>query len=242
VVPARQDIPLILALDAHDLAEAREIVASMRSVLKYLKIGPRLWVQGGAPFVDEIRNQGFEVFLDLKLHDIPNTVAAAVDALADLGLWALTVHSAGGKAMLEAAVSARDDAGSETVLLGVSVLTSIDEQAWQPVCPGCSLTEAIISRTSLCAESGVDGLVCSPLDLAMVKKVAGENLVTVVPGIRPWKSKDDQKRAATAMEAIREGADYLVVGRPIIQAENPLEAVSSIFDQIEEGFRCRKQR
>lgn len=242
MVPSRKDIPLILALDSHDLGEAREIAASMRSVLRYLKIGPRLWVQGGAPFVEEIRTQGFEVFLDLKLHDIPNTVAGAVDALADLGLWALTIHSAGGKAMLEAAVSARDDAGSETVLLGVSVLTSLDEQAWKPVCPGCSLTEAITSRTRLCADSGLDGLVCSPLDLAMVKEVAGESLVTVVPGIRPWKSRDDQKRAATAMEATRDGADYLVVGRPIIQAENPLEAVSSIMEQIEEGFRCRKQR
>ncbi len=241
-MPSRIDAPLILALDAHDVGEARQIAASMRSVLKYLKIGPRLWVQGGAGFVEEIRAQGFEVFLDLKLHDIPNTVAAAVDALSDLGLWALTLHSAGGKAMLEAAVSARDDAGSETVLLGGSVLTSIDEQAWKPVCPGCSLAEAIRSRTRLCADSGLDGIVCAPPDLAVVKEIAGESLVTIVPGIRPWKSKDDQKRAATAMEAIREGADYLVVGRPIIQAENPLAAVSSIFEQIEEGFRCRKQR
>ena len=241
-MPSRIDAPLILALDSHDIGEARQIAASMRSVLKYLKIGPRLWVQGGAGFVEEIRAQGFEVFLDLKLHDIPNTVAAAVDALSDLGLWALTLHSAGGKAMLEAAVSARDDAGSETVLLGVSVLTSIDEQAWKPVCPGCSLAEAIRSRTRLCADSGLDGIVCAPPDLAVVKEIAGESLVTIVPGIRPWKSKDDQKRAATAMEAIREGADYLVVGRPIIQAENPLAAVSSIFEQIEEGFRCRKQR
>ena len=241
-MPSRTDAPLILALDAHDVGEARQIAASMRSVLKYLKIGPRLWVQGGAGFVEEIRAQGFEVFLDLKLHDIPNTVAAAVDALSDLGLWALTLHSAGGKAMLEAAVSARDDAGSETVLLGVSVLTSIDEQAWKPVCPGCSLSEAIRSRTRLCADSGLDGIVCAPPDLAVVKEIAGESLVTIVPGIRPWKSKDDQKRAATAMEAIRDGADYLVVGRPIIQAENPLAAVSSIFEQIEEGFRCRKQR
>lgn len=241
-MPSRINAPLILALDAHDVGEARQIAASMRSVLKYLKIGPRLWVQGGTGFVEEIRAQGFEVFLDLKLHDIPNTVAAAVDALSDLGLWALTLHSAGGKAMLEAAVSARDDAGSETVLLGVSVLTSIDEQAWKPVCPGCSLAEAIRSRTRLCSDSGLDGIVCAPLDLAVVKEIAGESLVTIVPGIRPWKSKDDQKRAATAMEAIREGADYLVVGRPIIQAENPLAAVSSIFEQIEEGFRCRKQR
>ena len=241
-MPSRIDAPLILALDSHDIGEARQIAASMRSVLKYLKIGPRLWVQGGAGFVEEIRAQGFEVFLDLKLHDIPNTVAAAVDALSDLGLWALTLHSAGGKAMLEAAVSARDDAGSETVLLGVSVLTSIDEQAWKPVCPGCSLAEAIRSRTRLCADSGLDGILCAPPDLAVVKEIAGESLVTIVPGIRPWKSKDDQKRAATAMEAIREGADYLVVGRPIIQAENPLAAVSSIFEQIEEGFRCRKQR
>lgn len=233
--------PLILALDTHDLQEAREFLAPLRSVLRYVKVGPRLWTLGGAPFVNEIRDQGFDVFLDLKLHDIPNTVAAAVDAMADLGLWALTLHSGGGKTMLEAAVSARDDAESEMVLLGVSVLTSLDQPAWDRVCPGCSLNEAIKSRTELCAESGMDGLVCSPLDLAMVRQAAGESLITVVPGVRPWKVSDDQKRSATPAEAICSGADYLVVGRPIIQAEDPLSAVSSIFDQIEEGFRCRKK-
>lgn len=233
--------PLILALDTHDLREAREFLARMCSVLRYVKVGPRLWTLGGAPFVNEICSQGFDVFLDLKLHDIPNTVAAAVDAMSDLGLWALTLHSGGGKAMLEAAVSARDDAESEMVLLGVSVLTSLDQQAWERVCPGCSLDEAIKSRALLCAESGMDGLVCSPLDLAMVRQSAGESLITVVPGVRPWKVSDDQKRSATPAEAICNGADYLVVGRPIIQAEDPFSAVSSIFEQIEEGFRCRKK-
>lgn len=230
-----------MALDTHDLREAREFLAPMRSVLRYVKVGPRLWTLGGAPFVNEICSQGFDVFLDLKLHDIPNTVAAAVDAMSDLGLWALTLHSGGGKAMLEAAVSARDDAESEMVLLGVSVLTSLDPPAWERVCPGCSLDEAIKSRAVLCAESGMDGLVCSPLDLAMVRQSAGESLITVVPGVRPWKVSDDQKRSATPAEAICNGADYLVVGRPIIQAEDPFSAVSSIFEQIEEGFRCRKK-
>lgn len=230
-----------MALDTHDLKEAREFLAPMRSVLRYVKIGPRLWTMGGASFVNEICSQGFDVFLDLKLHDIPNTVAAAVDAMSDLGLWALTLHSGGGKEMLEAAVSARDDAESEMVLLGVSVLTSLDQTAWERVCPGCSLNEAIKSRTELCAESGMDGIVCSPLDLAMVRQAAGESLITVVPGVRPWRVSDDQKRSARPAEAICSGADYLVVGRPIIQAEDPLSAVSSILEQIEEGFRCRKK-
>lgn len=236
-----RNLPLILALDTHDIQEAREFLAPMHSMLRYIKIGPRLWTLGGAPFVKELSDQGFDIFLDLKLHDIPNTVAAAVDAMADLGLWALTLHSGGGRSMLEAAVSARDDAESEMVLLGVSVLTSFDQPAWDRVCPGCSLNEAIKSRTGLCVESGMDGLVCSPLDLGMVRQTAGESLITVVPGVRPWKVKDDQKRSATPAEAISEGADFLVVGRPIIQSDDPLSAVSAIFEQIEEGFRCRKK-
>ncbi len=234
-----RDIPLILALDTHDIREARDILAPMRSILHYVKVGPRLWTLGGASFITEITNQGFEVFLDLKLHDIPNTVAAAVDAMSDLGLWALTLHAGGGKAMLEAALSARNDADSETVLLGVSVLTSLDQAEWERVCPGCALPDAIRARTRLCVETGMDGLVCSPLDLAMVRETAGSSLITVVPGVRPWKVKDDQKRSATPAEAIRDGADYLVVGRPIIQADDPAEAVSYIAAQIEEGFRCR---
>lgn len=240
-MPESRNLPLILALDTHDLQEAREFLAPLRSVLRYVKVGPRLWTLGGGPFIGEICVQGFDVFLDLKLHDIPNTVAAAVDAISDLGLWALTLHAGGGKAMLEAAVSARDDAESEMVLLGVSVLTSLDQPAWDRVCPGCSLDEAIKSRTLLCVESGMDGIVCSPLDLPMVRQTAGESLITVVPGVRPWKVNDDQKRSATPAEAIRAGADYLVVGRPIIQSDNPISAVSDIFEQMEEGFRWRKK-
>ncbi len=241
-MPAEEKIhPLILALDTHDLQEAREFLAPLRSMLRYVKVGPRLWALGGVPFLKEISSQGFDIFLDLKLHDIPNTVAGAVDALSDLGLWALTLHAAGGRKMLEAAVSARDDADSEMVLLGVSVLTSLDQPAWETVCPGSVLTEAIKSRTRLCADCSMDGLVCSPLDLGMVRETAGEELITVVPGVRPWKVNDDQKRSATPAEAIRNGADYLVVGRPIIQSDDPLGAVSDIFIQMEEGFRCRKR-
>lgn len=236
---SRKD-PLILALDTHDLAEAREFLATLRSLVHFVKIGPRLWTQGGTPFVKEVSSLGFEVFLDLKLHDIPNTVAGAVDALSDLGIWALTLHAGGGREMLEAAVSARDDADSEMVLLGVTVLTSLDVSAFNRVCPGCRLEEAVKSRTDLCVESGIDGLVCSPLDLPEVKKIARESLVTVVPGIRPWKVSDDQKRSATPLAAIRNGADYLVVGRPIIQADDPKAATLEILQEIEEGFRCRK--
>ncbi len=240
MVESRKD-PLILALDTHDLAEAREFLAIVRSLLRYVKIGPRLWAQGGAPFLREVSSQGFEVFLDLKLHDIPNTVAGAVDALSDLGIWALTLHAGGGREMLEAAVSARDDADSEMVLLGVSVLTSLDASSFGQVCPGCRLEDAVRSRTELCIESGMDGLVCSPLDLPGVKRISGDSLVTVVPGIRQWKVSDDQKRSATPFEAVRNGADYLVVGRPIIQSEEPRATILEILEQIEEGFRCRRK-
>lgn len=226
---------LILALDADSVEEARELLAALRGELKYIKIGHRLYARGGLPFLREIAAAGYSVFLDIKLHDIPNTVFMAVDILASEGLWALTLHSGGGRKMLEEARRAKEGRSSEINLLGVTVLTSFDEASWQEAAPGCPLPLALEKRASLCRETGMDGIVCSPLDLATVK-AAGGGLFTVVPGVRPAASPDDQARRATPLETVKNGADYLVVGRPILNAPDRIAAVRQIEREIEEGL------
>lgn len=230
---------LILALDVERPDEGKELLSSLRGGLKYVKIGYQLYARGGAPFLREAREMGLSIFLDLKLHDIPNTVSQAVEALAEHGLWALTLHCAGGRRMLEEARRARDKCGSDMSLLGVTVLTSFDEASWEEVAPGCPLPEALGRRATLCKETGMDGLVCSPLDLAAVRSSA-PGLFTVVPGVRPRSADDDQARVATPREAIASGADYIVVGRPILGALDRGEAVERMALEIEEGLECRK--
>jgi orotidine-5'-phosphate decarboxylase len=203
--------------------------------LEYVKVGPRLFALEGRRFVEGLVREGYKVFLDLKLHDIPNTVAGAVDALAGLGLWALTLHAGGGGEMLRAAVNARDAAESAMHLLGVSVLTSVDDATWKRIGGAGSVAEAVVLRARLCADAGVDGLVCSPRELEAVRQAVGGSLLTVVPGIRPVEGGDDQKRTASAESAVRNGADYLVVGRPLLTAENPLRVWKELHCSIEEA-------
>ncbi len=229
---------LILALDVERVEEGRELLASLDGELKYVKIGHQLYARGGFPFLREIGAMGFSIFLDLKLHDIPNTVFQATEALASENLWALTLHCGGGRKMLEEARRGKEKAGSRTNLLGVTVLTSFDDASWAEVAPGCSLPDALEKRAALCRETGIDGIVCSPLDLPVVR-AAGEGLFTVVPGVRPASADDDQARVATPQKTIANGADYIVVGRPILNAPNRIAAVKNIAASIEEGLKCR---
>lgn len=229
---------LILALDVEEVQEARELLASLQGELKYVKIGHQLYARGGMPFLREILAQEYFLFLDIKVHDIPNTVFMAVDALASEGLWALTLHAGGGRKMLEEARRAKEKSGGGTNLLGVTVLTSFDEASWEEAAPGCVLSEALKARAALCRETGMDGIVCSPLDLAVVRS-AGEGLFTVVPGVRPAAADDDQARVATPEKTIRAGAEYIVVGRPIVQAADRKSALKSIVQEIEEGLKWK---
>ena len=232
---------LILALDVERPDEGRDLLTSLAGGLKYVKIGHQLYARGGTRFLHEVMGMGFSIFLDLKLHDIPNTILQAVDALAREGLWALTLHCAGGRRMLEEARRARDMCGSKMFLLGVTVLTSFDDASWDEVAPGCPLSSALEKRAALCRQTGMDGIVCSPLDLATVR-AEGSGLFTVVPGVRPESASDDQARAATPARAIEEGADYIVVGRPILRSADRAAAVERIALDIEEGLECRKKR
>lgn len=224
---------LILALDVENPGEAMRIMEKVGPNLDLVKVGPRLFAQGGADLLARINGLGKRIFLDLKLHDIPNTVALAVDVLARLNLWALTLHTGGGGPMMAAAREARDKAGSGMNLLGVTVLTSVDEEVWQAVAPGADpVSRVVLARAALAAGSGMQGLVCSPLEVAAIRAEVGPKIKTVVPGIRPGKSEDDQRRVASPAQAVADGADYLVVGRPILKAPDPAEAVEMILTEM----------
>lgn len=224
---------LILALDVENVEAAWKVLDQAGPELKFAKVGPRLFFQGGKDLINRLTDKGYLVFLDLKLHDIPNTVAIAIQALADVDLWALTIHTAGGRNMLRAAKEARDAAGAKLNLLGVSVLTSVDDQAWAEVVPaGGSVSEAVVARAGLCVEEKIEGLVCSPLELIKIREAVGHQIKTIVPGIRPAAGGDDQRRVATPAQAVAAGADFLVVGRPILQADDPRAAVKLITAQM----------
>lgn len=232
-----KELPLIMAMDLDTLAEARETLNRVRGRLDYVKIGPRLFALGGVSFVQEMIDYGFNVFLDLKLHDIPNTIRLAVETLADIGLWSLTLHSAGGRKMLEEAVAAKERAGSSMNLLGISVLTSFSEEGWAEATPGCSIAEALRQRAWLCKDSGLDGIVCSPLDLPIVNEATSGDLLKVVPGVRLVSGGDDQTRVATPCKAFQNGASYIVMGRPIYQAKDIDLAMNQIETSIREGLK-----
>ncbi|HDQ93010.1 MAG TPA: orotidine-5'-phosphate decarboxylase, partial [Synergistetes bacterium] len=229
----------ILAADLGDMDAAVETIEPLVRELTYIKIGPGLFAQGGMSFVERVMKLGFKVFLDLKLHDIPNTVSMAVRHFSETGIWALTVHSAGGNAMLEAAAKARDESGNLMKLFGVTVLTSHDSASWESVTPGCVMREALKARVRACGVSGMDGIVCSPADLELVLPIAGRDLEMVVPGIRDQGGHDDQKRSASLERALDRGADYLVIGRPVLNAPSPVLALSEILDRVERWEQTR---
>lgn len=225
---------LIVALDVPSPEAARNFLDRLDKATQYIKIGPRLYAMGGLPFVKEIISRGYNVFLDLKLHDIPNTVASAVEPLSEAGLWALTLHTSGGFEMMARSAAIRDKTGSGMKLLGITVLTSLGGQLWSDVHPGCDMKEALIRRAETAQKAGLDGIVCSPVDLALLRGHA-ENLLRVVPGIRAKKvSTEDQTRVATAKDAAKAGASYIVVGRPILEAPDPIAATKDILKTLEE--------
>lgn len=225
---------IILALDLTNVSEALDLADEVRGALSHIKIGHQLYAQGGMEFVTKIIQMGYKVFLDLKLHDIPNTVRMAVDELSSHGLWALSIHSSGGRKMLEEARKAADNSGANTKLLAISVLTSFSQEIWQEVNPNSTIKEALEARAKVVTEAGIHGMVCSPLDLAIVMPILQNKVMTVVPGVRLVKGgeKDDQERAATPGRAVSAGADYIVVGRPILEAKDRIAAIEEIAEAM----------
>src|ERR1035437_5405228 len=226
---------LIVALDVPDAAGAANLVAQLENTCHWFKVGLELFSSAGPSVVKPLVARGHSVFLDLKFHDIPNTVAGAVRSAANLGVRMVTLHAAGGPAMLAAARAALEGVDNPPELLAVTVLTSMDEA--QLGATGIDRTPAhqveLLARMGL--EAGIKGFVCSPKEVASLRALAGPLGVLVVPGIRPaGASIGDQKRIATPADALRQGASYLVVGRPITQAEDPAEAAEAILQEMAE--------
>jgi orotidine-5'-phosphate decarboxylase len=228
---------LVVALDFPSAEIAMDMVDQLQGVCRWFKVGMELYYAAGNPILDHLRKRGFNVFLDLKLHDIPNTVAGAVRTVTGLGgVSLLTIHAGGGEKMMRAAAqaSSRPDAPR---LLAVTVLTSMDAAELEAVgvTGDAGVVEAQVLRLARLAKAaGINGLVCSPLEVAAVRKVMGQDALLVVPGIRPAAAagSDDQSRVATAADAIASGASMVVVGRPITQAANPAQVATEILDQI----------
>ena len=224
---------LIVALDFPQAEAALQLVASLQPGSCRLKVGKELFVAAGPDLVRQLLDRGFEVFLDLKFHDIPSTVAGACRAAAALGAWMLTVHVCGGRAMLEAAREAVAASSSPPLLVGVTVLTSLDRESLAELGLGGEPTTWVQRWSALAVETGLDGIVCSPNEVAMVRAWHGSRLLRITPGIRPQGTADgDQKRIATPGEALAAGADYLVVGRPVIRAADPAGVIRAILSEM----------
>jgi orotidine-5'-phosphate decarboxylase len=219
---------LIVALDTVDAAQAQVWAEAVRPHAGLLKLGLEFFLANGAAGVRAIA--GLPVFLDLKLHDIPNTVAGAVRAVLPLRAAMLTIHASGGPAMIRAARAAADSAGGERpMILAVTVLTSLDAAALTATGVAASPTEQVLTLGRLAIEAGADGLVCSPREVAMLRQALGSGVRLVVPGIRPaGAAVDDQARTMTAAEAVAAGADWIVVGRPITGSGDPGKAAAEI--------------
>jgi orotidine-5'-phosphate decarboxylase len=224
------DAKVVVALDFDKKADALSFVDKVLPTDCRLKVGKEMFTYFGPDFVKQLTNKGFDVFLDLKFHDIPNTVAKAVTAAADLGVWMVNVHASGGSEMMTKAKSALDQFGEQPPLLtAVTVLTSMSESDLQGIGINRTPAEQVIHLASLTQRCGLDGVVCSAWEAESLKQLLGKSFKLITPGIRPAGSvSDDQKRIMTPQQAINVGVDYLVIGRPITKSINPREVLNEI--------------
>ncbi|HTL71286.1 MAG TPA: orotidine-5'-phosphate decarboxylase [Candidatus Eisenbacteria bacterium] len=227
---------LIVALDAPTLKEAEQLVERLSPEVKTFKIGKELFTAAGPDAVRAVHARGGRVFLDLKFHDIPNTVASACLAAAALDVFMLNVHASGGREMMTKAAAAlrlRAESGRKPILLGVTVLTSLSAPELKETGVDRPLEKQVEHLAALARECGLDGVVASPHEVAALRRASGPDFVLVTPGVRPaWASRGDQKRVMTPAEAVAAGADYLVVGRPITQDADPRAAAAKVLDEI----------
>jgi len=226
--------PLIVALDYDDRGEALAMARRLSPRRCRLKVGKGLFTRCGPVLVEELQALGFEIFLDLKFHDIPNTVAAAVRAAAELGVWMLNVHASGGRRMMEAAAAAVAGARQRPIVLGVTVLTSLSDSDLQEVGFNLDAAGQVRLLARLAAESGLDGVVCSAREAALLRREHGSAMTLVTPGIRLADAAgDDQRRVVSPLEAVAAGADHLVIGRAVTAAPDPL----AVLEQIDHSLR-----
>lgn len=221
--------PIIVALDFESAAEASALVARIGSRVNFYKVGMELYAAAGMEFAKQLRAQGKNVFLDMKYYDIPETVKRAVCQVARIGLQFLTIH--GSEAVMRAAIEGRG--ASDLKLLAVTVLTSFDQQDIEDLGYPCRVADLVDLRVRKAMAMGIDGIVASPLDAARIRDLAGPDAILITPGVRSaGADKGDQKRVATPAEAIRAGANYVVLGRQITRAADPAAAVDQVLDEI----------
>jgi len=229
----RSEPRVIVALDFADLGPARELVRRLDPSLCRLKVGKEMFTRYGPHFVEELTKGSFDVFLDLNFHDIPNTVAAACAAAADLGVWMINVHALGGRRMMEAARERVALSAHRPLLVAVTVLTSMSQSDIAEVGLAGTPDDNALHLAQLAKASGLDGVVCSPREAAAIRGAAGPGFLLVTPGVRPPSAAlDDQQRVMTPADAVAAGADYLVIGRPVTKSPDPLSVLRDITAQI----------
>ena len=223
------DPKIIVALDYADAASALKLTHQLNPAICRLKVGKELFTAVGPKFIEELTHAGFGVFLDLKFHDIPNTVAKACSAASNLGVWMLNVHASGGLEMMQAAQQAVSGSETKPLLIAVTVLTSMNQAGLNQIGIQTDLATHVLNLTKLTQQAGLDGVVCSALEARMLRDEMGSNFQLVTPGIRPIDAnQDDQSRIVTPTEALKMGSSYLVIGRPITLNPNPLKALEAI--------------
>jgi orotidine-5'-phosphate decarboxylase len=227
---ARAAGKIIVALDVPTRPEALQLVSQLAPAVSIFKVGLQLYIAEGPDIVRAIADTGAKVFLDLKLHDIPNTVGRAVESAGHLGVQMLTIHLSGGPAMIEAAMAARKESLS---ILGVTILTSIDQATLHATGIEAEMSAHVLRLAQMGARAGIDGLVASSHEIQILRKNLGDQIKLIVPGIRPAKSDvADQKRTMTPREALKAGADYLVMGRPITADPDPAAALARTLEEM----------
>ncbi|MBR0128215.1 MAG: orotidine-5'-phosphate decarboxylase [Neisseriaceae bacterium] len=232
----KSDPKIIVALDFPSEKQTVEFVRQLNPNLCRLKIGKELFTATGASLVEKLMTQGFEIFLDLKFHDIPNTVANACRSAAELGVWLVDMHASGGKRMMEAAANAVANFQNRPKLIAVTVLTSMTADDLAEIGIQTPVEQQVLKLAQLAQHSGLDGIVCSAQEAALLRQQIGNDFLLVTPGIRPASNQtDDQRRTMTPLQAINAGSSYLVIGRPITQAKNPLQALMDINNSIQAG-------
>ena len=230
----KQDSPIVVALDYQSADQALAMAHQLDPKRCRLKVGKELFTAAGPQLVDQLQQFGFEIFLDLKFHDIPNTVAKAVLVAARMGVWMVNVHASGGAEMMQTTRSALNaKGGHQPLLIAVTVLTSMDAAGLKATGIDQSPSGRVLSLAHLSQDSGFDGVVCSAQEAALLKNELGQQFKLITPGIRPhFAVAGDQKRIMTPAQAVAAGSDYLVIGRPITQADNPMHALELIEKEL----------
>ena len=224
---------VIVALDYSSSTNANLFIDSISPELCKLKVGKELFTLAGPDFVSSLVDKGFDVFLDLKFHDIPNTVSSAVKVAADMGVWMTDVHASGGRRMMEGARNIVEQCNSDMLLIAVTVLTSFDQNDMDELGFNCSPEQQVHRLASLAKSSGMDGVVSSAMEAHGLRQELGADFTLVTPGIRPASAAgDDQRRVVTPAQAMENGSSYLVIGRPITQSETPVETLLAINHEI----------